>query len=170
MKKILIKSTLKILAIFLLIFLLNIFTYYFWKSKLTQLTFQIKEIIKENKKNENIIAHYSQLLNERELVKNDFEKLKSLFFTPDDIFRLKEKIGGLAIMFNLFIQFQYQIIENQKEIKFSIVIPSEGEWPTLTNNLIRFLKALEKKYLVKIEKIDFNNSAFTFYGTFYLLP
>lgn len=170
MKKILIRSTLKFFLIFLLIFGLNVISYIYWSYNLGKIKTQIKEVILENKKNQDTIAHYSQLLNERAVVENKIDKIKSLFFLPDDIFHLKDKIIALGILNNLFLQINYQINEKDKEIKFSLTIPVENDFKSKTKNILSFLKALEKKYLTKIDKIEFNNYSFNIYGTFYFLP
>lgn len=168
MRKILVKKTMISGLVFLFLLLFTALSIFYWSDKLKKFTQQISLVQRENFDNQQKISHYNQLLNERQTIGEDIKKIKNLFFSQDDILDFKNKIASIAILYNLLSEVKYEILENENKIRFSVFLKTDNLKNNM-NDIVKFLKALESRYLIKIENISFSGGNFIIEATGYIL-
>lgn len=168
MRKILVKKMMISGLVFLFLLLFTVLSIFYWSDKLKKITQQISLVQRENFDNQQKISHYNQLLNERQAIGEDMRKIKNLFFNQDDILDFKNKIASVAILYNLLPEVKYEILENENKIKFSVFLKTDNLKNNM-NDIVKFLKALESRYLIKIENISFSGGNFIIEATGYIL-
>ncbi len=168
MRKILVKKMMISGLVFLFLLLFTVLSIFYWSDKLKKITQQISLVQRENFDNQQKISHYNQLLNERQAIGEDMRKIKNLFFNQDDILDFKNKIASIAILYNLLPEVKYEILENENKIKFSVFLKTDNLKNNM-NDIVKFLKALESRYLIKIENISFSGGNFIIEATGYIL-
>jgi len=168
MRKILVKKTMISGLVFLFLLLFTALSIFYWSDKLKKITQQISLVQRENFDNQQKISHYNQLLNERQTIGEDIKKIKNLFFSQDDILDFKNKIASIAILYNLLSEVKYEILENENKIRFSVFLKTDNLKNNM-NDIVKFLKALESRYLIKIENISFSGGNFIIEATGYIL-